>query len=164
MGSRAKFQILIGRLAVAGFALCVSSPAIADCDREHVHLSGPWGSAQFSVEIADSPQERAIGLMNRENLARFSGMLFVFEDDHIAQFWMKNTLIPLDIMYFDRDGQLINIWEQAQPGELVGEPSARLARYVLEINGGLSATLGIAPPTQMFHPEIANLKKTGNCS
>lgn len=154
----------MNRLACLIAVFCTAATTgLADCKSDHVHLVGTGGQAQFSVELAQTPDERAQGLMNRPTLARFSGMLFVFEEPHIAQFWMKNTLIPLDIMYFDKDGRLLNIWRDAQPGELMGPASDGLAQYVLEIRGGLAKTLNIQSDTQLLHPLVAGAEKTLDC-
>ena len=95
----------------------------------------------FKVETAVTTQEREIGLMNREYLASDSGMLFIFEKEDIYNFWMKNTLISLDIIWIDRNNKVIFIKENAEPCkvekcELFG-PNEK-ALYVLEINKGLA--------------------------
>ena len=99
----------------------------------------------FKVEIAVTGQEREIGLMNREHLALDSGMLFVFEKEDIYNFWMKNTLISLDIIWINGDNKIIFIKENAKPCkvekcELFG-PDKKV-KYVLEINGGLVKETG----------------------
>jgi len=103
----------------------------------------------FDVEAADTPAKRAEGLMFRENLPENSGMLFVFENEGIYPFWMKNTLIYLDIIWIDKNGKIVFIKENAQPCKSencpeIMPPSA--AKYVLEINAGqvekLNFTLG----------------------
>lgn len=99
----------------------------------------------FGVEIVDTPQSREIGLMHREELDEDKGMLFIFESEGNYPFWMKNTLIPLDIIWMDSSGKVIDIRE-AEPCEK--DPCLVIshvgsAKYVLEINKGLSAQLGI---------------------
>jgi len=94
----------------------------------------------FNIEIADTAQERETGLMNREYLTPTSGMLFVFDQAGIYNFWMKNTLIPLDMIWIDENNKIIFIKENAQPCkteqcETFG-PDEK-AKYILEINGGL---------------------------
>jgi uncharacterized membrane protein (UPF0127 family) len=100
----------------------------------------------FNVEIADTAQEREIGLMNREFLALDSGMLFVFEKEDVYNFWMKNTLIPLDIIWIDKDNKIIFIKENVQPCKTEQCETFGLnekAKYVLEINGGLAEDVGL---------------------
>lgn len=95
----------------------------------------------FSVEIADDPSEREIGLMERDSLDEESGMLFVFEQEGVYKFWMKNTLIPLDMIWIDGNNKIVFIKENAEPCktdmcETFG-PNGK-AKCVLEINGGLA--------------------------
>lgn len=100
----------------------------------------------FSVEVADSPSERGKGLMGRTSLEAGKGMLFVFETEGEYVFWMKNTLIPLDMIWIDEGGRIVFIKESAQPCktdlcESFGPD--KKAKYVLEINGGMNEKLGI---------------------
>lgn len=102
----------------------------------------------FEVEIADTSEERARGLMNRESLGENSGMLFVYEEEADRSFWMKNTLIPLDIIFLNSNFEVINI-EKASPepntsdSDLQRYRSERPAQYVLEINQNRSNEIGL---------------------
>lgn len=145
------------------FVCFVSGAAFADCRQDHVHLQGSWGRAQFSVEIADTPAERSLGLMNRATMARDHGMLFVWDSADYRNFWMKNTLIPLDIMYFDSDGVLLNIAHMAKPGDLTGLPSIAPAQFVLEINGGLAERYQIDAETRLRHTAVKNSEAQAIC-
>ncbi|MCI4665534.1 MAG: DUF192 domain-containing protein [Neomegalonema sp.] len=98
---------------------------------------------RFKVEIAATPDKRQLGLMHRKSLDRESGMLFIFETERPQSFWMRNTLIPLDILYFDAKGRLVSIQAQAKPLDETPLPSEGPAQFVLEINGGQAAELGI---------------------
>ena len=93
----------------------------------------------FNVEIADNQIERAQGLMFRKELEENSGMLFLFESSGKHSFWMKNTLIPLDMIWIDENFEIAYIYENAQPCEETCSSIApdKNARYVLEINSGL---------------------------
>ncbi|WP_371743886.1 DUF192 domain-containing protein [Mangrovicoccus sp. HB161399] len=115
-------------------------------------LRGNWGQASFSVEMAVTPQERNLGLMNRESLPATAGMLFVFNPPRSVSFWMRNTLIPLDMIFLDRQGVVQGIHENAVPLDETPIPGGDRIFAVLEINGGLSEELGIAPGSQMRHP------------
>ena len=100
----------------------------------------------FNIEIANTPREREIGLMNRENLDLNNGMLFVFEKEGVYNFWMKNVLIPLDMIWIDGNKQVVFIKENAEPCkteqcEVFG--SDEKALYVLEVNGGAVEEMGI---------------------
>ena len=99
----------------------------------------------FRLEIARTSDERARGLMNRESLPDDAAMLFVFESESRLSFWMKNTLIPLDILYLDAAGIVVDIHTMLpEPGvadsDLEQYPSAAFARYALEMNAGLTET------------------------
>lgn len=107
---------------------------------------------KIDIEIADTPNKRARGLMDRSQMAENHGMLFIFEDHEVRPhtFYMKNTRIPLDIMYFDKDSVLINIARNAQPGaDSEMSPGGTVAaaagdsKFVVEINGGLAESWGI---------------------
>ena len=99
----------------------------------------------FTVEVATTPSEQAHGLMQRTSMAAGHGMLFMFPDSQPRTFWMKNTLIPLDMLFFDADGRLVAIQANAQPCKADPcqlYPSDAPARYVLEVNAGTAAKLG----------------------
>lgn len=103
---------------------------------------------KIDIEFAETNNERQRGLMDRSKMEENQGMIFIFGDDEIRQhtFYMKNTRIPLDIMYFSKDSVLINIARNAQPGadsEQSGGTVAGAAsdsKFVVEVNGGLSDT------------------------
>lgn len=99
------------------------------------------GSQTFHVEVRDDAAGRQMGLMYREEMADDQGMWFVFEEEKPLSFWMKNTLLPLDILYFDNNMELVSIQKNVPPCRSTrcpSYPSEGPARYVLEINAGLS--------------------------
>lgn len=138
------------------------NPALIQCSPDHVDLrapssgpaSGAGGQARFHVELAQTPAERAQGLMNRPSLARGAGMLFLYDHAAILSFWMRNTLIPLDIIFLDPRGVVVSIQENAQPLDETPLPSLAPAQMVLEINGGLARRLGIGLGSELRHPAI----------
>ena len=134
-------------------ALPTAGPA-ADCAPDRLDLRGPWGQAQFSVELADDPAERAQGLMMRETLPRMTGMLFVYERPQPVAFWMKNTLIPLDMLFADSTGTVRRIHRRAVPLDETPIPGGQDIQYVLEINGGMADLLGLTPGSEIRHPAI----------
>ncbi|WP_240512122.1 DUF192 domain-containing protein [Pseudoruegeria sp. SK021] len=138
-------------------------PAFAVCDLEQVELRGTWGSARFDVEIADDPDERAIGLMNRASMPRQSGMLFVYEEPQSVAFWMRNTLIPLDLIFIDQTGIVTRVHQNAIPLDETSIPGGRGVLAVLEVNGGLSEVLGIAPGSEVRHPAFKNNDPSWPC-
>lgn len=116
-------------------------------------LTGDWGSVQMRVAAADDPQERAQGLMFVEQMPRFAGMLFEFETPQRASFWMKNTLIPLDMIFLDEHDVVIGVHENAIPGDLTPIAPYEGVSAVLEVNGGLTEALGIEAGTQLIEGE-----------
>jgi len=147
---RRALALLVGLPAVlsAGAALA------AGCAADRIDLRGPWGAASFTVEVADEPQERAVGLMNRTEMAPSHGMLFVYERPQRATFWMRNTLIPLDMIFADARGVVTKVHERAQPLDERVIDGGRDVAFVLEVNAGLASRLGVAPGTQLRHPAI----------
>ncbi len=120
--------------------------ACASCaaGQSYVELKGQ----RISVEIADTPEKQALGLMFRDSMPDDHGMLFIFPHQTLRSFWMKNTRIPLDIMYFDSDLVLVSVAENARPcrvRQCPGYPSAGPAQYVLELNAGKASELGVVP-------------------
>lgn len=104
------------------------------------------------VEIANTIEERAVGLMYRTAMEEDQGMLFVFEDTKERSFWMKNTKIPLDILFFDENGIIVDIKENFQP--CVADPCdhyySKPARYALEVNAGFVEENGIVVGDGVF--------------
>jgi uncharacterized membrane protein (UPF0127 family) len=96
----------------------------------------------FRVELAVTPQEHERGLMYREHLDPDAGMLFISESPRRQVFWMKNTLIPLDMIFIGADWRIAGIVEDAEPKTLTSREVAAPSQYVLEIQGGLSARYG----------------------
>jgi uncharacterized membrane protein (UPF0127 family) len=96
----------------------------------------------FSVELALTPAEQNRGLMFRQSLDAAQGMLFVFDQQAVHTFWMKNTLIPLDMLFIDKDRRIVGIVENAEPQTETGRSVGKPSQYVLEIGGGLSSKLG----------------------
>lgn len=140
-------------LTAAALALA-ALPAAAGCSPDRVELRGPAVSARFWVEIADSPDEQARGLMYRDHLSSGAGMLFVYDRPQRAVFWMKNTLIPLDMIFADAAGRVQRVHAGARPRDETPIDGGEGIRLVLEINGGLAARLGIVPGTELRHPAI----------
>jgi len=109
------------------------------------------GTKTFQVEVVREEKDRNRGLMYRRHMAADHGMLFDYDPPVDIAFWMKNTYIPLDIIFVGADARIIRIEENATPLSLAHIPSGGPARGVLEINGGLSAKLGIGPGNLVHH-------------
>jgi uncharacterized membrane protein (UPF0127 family) len=106
-------------------------------------ITSSTGTHRFTVEVAETPEQQAQGLMNRQSLAPDRGMVFPRNPPGDASFWMKNTLIPLDLIFIREDGSIARIAENAVPLSLDPIPSLEPVSAVLEIAGGRSAELGI---------------------
>ena len=104
------------------------------------------------VELATTPRQHAYGLMHVEAMDADAGMLFIFDGMAVRSFWMKNTLIPLDMLFFDAEGRFVSAVRQAAPGSLVPRRSDGPAKYVLEINGGRMDADGIDAGTRLRLP------------
>lgn len=145
------------RVAVASFACFAGSgPALAECRADQVDLRWDGGSARFTVEVADDAGERAQGLMFRESMPQSSGMLFAYARPQRASFWMKNTLIPLDMIFADPTGRVTRIHENAVPQDRTAIDGGEGVQFVLEINGGLARRMGIVEGAEMRHPLITD--------
>lgn len=135
-------------------ALFLAGQAVAECSPDRVDLKGAGGTARFTVEIADRPDLQAKGLMFRDRMSLSAGMLFVFPQPKHASFWMKNTLIPLDIIFLDRTGTVTRVHPQAVPQDETAIDGGEGVAMVLEINGGLAERMGIAAGSQLRSPLV----------
>lgn len=110
----------------------------------HVVLKDAFGGTHaVEVEIAATPESTQRGMMWRKELPAGKGMLFVFSEVSDHGFWMKNTLIPLDMIFIGPDGQVVGVVENAQPKTLVNRSVGQASKYVLEVPGGWAAQVGI---------------------
>ena len=125
------------------------------CREDTVHLRGDWGRARFTVEVAITPEEKRIGLMNRPTMPISSGMLFVYDKPQTLSFWMRNTLIPLDLIFIDAAGVVQHIHHGAIPLDETSILGGDNLTAVLEINGGLAERLGIIQGSEVQHPSFA---------
>lgn len=147
------FNALAGGVLAMTVALAGAASA-AECSEGRVQIRGDFGSAAFTVDIADTDAERAQGLMHVPSMPRFNGMLFVFERPQRAVFWMENTLIPLDMLFVDEAGVVQTVHENAVPMDRTPIDGGDGIRYVLEINGGMAGRLGIEPGAQLRNPAM----------
>ena len=157
-------------LCLAALAPLGAQAAGLACDPAVARIVTASGAVlDLPVEIADTPAERAQGLMGRESLAPGAGMLFVYESPRPASFWMKNTLIPLDMLFFDAAGVLRSVHAQARPLDLTPIPGAapddphpdRL--LILELGGGEAARLGIGMGARLAHPAVPQAAAAAPC-
>lgn len=144
--------------AAAGLSLA-PAPALAQevfAASSLVVETAGGGKFRFKVEIAATPAQQAQGLMQRAALPADAGMLFTYAAAQPTAFWMKNTLIPLDMLFIAADGRISHIHPNATPHSEASIPSRGPVKGVLEINGGLAARLGIRVGDVVRHANFGN--------
>jgi uncharacterized protein len=146
--------IAAASVLAAAFSLSPAFAQQAVGPRELLVIATASGEQKFDVEIADDARETSIGLMFRRDMAANEGMLFDFGVEGRRSFWMRNTYIPLDMIFIKADGTIDSIAERATPLSEKSVPSKGAVRFALEINGGLSDSLGIAPGDKVTGPAI----------
>ncbi|WP_261385646.1 DUF192 domain-containing protein [Tateyamaria omphalii] len=136
------------------FVMVSAHLAAASCSENTVWIRGDFGEARFSVEIADTQRSRAIGLMNRPSMPSSEGMLFIYPRPQPLSFWMRNTLISLDMLFVDPTGTVTHIHHEAIPLDETSIYGGDGLTHVLEINGGLARLLGIEEGAELRHPSF----------
>lgn len=139
--------------AVAAIAT-VALPLAACSDEGRLVLHSSTGDYSFNVDVVDTPESRAKGLMFVQELADDAGMLFDFKEERPVSFWMRNTFIPLDMIFVGADGVVKNIHVNARPHDVTGIPSEGPVQFVLEIPGGRSVEIGLKPGDTMEHDRV----------
>jgi len=142
-------------LLVFLFVLFAAGPGYAQVESfptASLSIVTAGGERKFIVELATTPGQMAQGLMYRRGLAPDAGMLFDFGTPSMATMWMKNTLIPLDMLFVDARGHIVNIQERTVPGSLATVAAAAPVRAVVELNGGTASRLGIKPGDRVVYP------------
>jgi uncharacterized protein len=143
-------------------ALAPAAPALAQPMRlQHFKTSAltivtASGPHRFAVEVARTPAQMEQGLMFRREMAPDAGMLFIYPQPTVATMWMRNTLIPLDMLFVDKSGRIVNIHQRAVPGSLEIISAAAPVEAVIELNGGTAARLGIKPGDTVRHAIFGN--------
>lgn len=135
-------------------ALVFTTAGVAFADDATLTIVSGENRHVFNVEVVDTDETRARGLMFRQSLDPDAGMLFDFVDERPVSFWMQNTLIALDMLFVKADGEIVRIHENAIPLDTTAIPSGEPVRFVLEIPGGRSAELGLAVGDRLDHPRI----------
>jgi uncharacterized membrane protein (UPF0127 family) len=144
-------------LFVFAFLLLCACSAGTIAQTEPLAISGKKGKPHtFQVEIARNDTDRAYGLMGRTSMPADHGMLFVFEKPQESAFWMKNTLIPLDIIFIDEKGVIHAIHPMAKPHSREIIKSGGPVRAGLELNGGMAGKLGLKPGDTVHHRVFGN--------
>lgn len=144
--------VVLGLLVVGGLVAVVSAwqhEPVAPQAQAPTHHTAELAGQSFELELALTPHDRETGLMHRRSLDERGGMLFGFPDERQRMFWMKNCLIPLDIIFLDSAGQVVSIHTLPPPDPLEGSSqiprchSAGPARYVIELNAGTAQRIGL---------------------
>jgi uncharacterized membrane protein (UPF0127 family) len=133
------------------------SPAVA-AERATLEIVSKTGVHVFAVEVVSNDADRAKGLMFRKELPEGQGMLFDFQRDQEIAMWMRNTYIPLDMIFIAGDGRIRRIAENTEPMSEKIIPSGGPVRGVLEVIGGTARKLGIAPGDRVAHPMFSGRK------
>lgn len=144
-------HLLVVALALAA----LPSWALETFATSELTIQTAGGAHRFTIELALSDAQMEQGLMFRRSLAADAGMLFDFKAPTSVTMWMKNTLIPLDMLFLDEHGRVSDIHERAVPLSTDIIAPRGPARYVIELNGGTVARLGIKPGDQVTSPYIA---------
>src|SRR5258708_2272024 len=143
-------------LALAAAPLAPASmraqPANITFGKSDLTIESGGKSLHFNIEMADTDERRALGLMYRTTLPADAGMLFDFKRDQDVAMWMRNTRIPLDMLFIDRTGRVVNIAQRAVPFSEATISSAGPVRAVLELNGGTAERLGLKAGDRGGHP------------
>ena len=140
------FRFLLGLVAalILGVASASAEPVV-------IHAGG--SAYKFEVEVVTTPETRAQGLMYREALAANAGMLFIYPGEQAVSFWMKNTLIPLDMLFLKADGSIAHIAHNAVPHDETPIDSGAAVKAVLEVKGGTAQALGIKEGDRVEYPD-----------
>jgi len=134
---------------------CLASPAYPNvCENSFLKIKFNDIVTEITVEIADTYSKRKKGLMFRDSLGLNSGMLFVYDKPGKAGFWMKNTLISLDIAFADKRGEVVRVVPNTEPLSLDLIYGGKDIQYVLEINAGLSEEMNLFVGSELLHPLI----------
>lgn len=154
LSHRAVSAALFAFLAAILVGFWTVAPVQADAELEPLTIVTASGSKplSFNIEVARSPRQKAIGLMYRRNLAAGRGMLFPYEREQEVSMWMKNTYIPLDMLFIKANGEIHRVAAMTEPFSERIISSEGPVKAVLEIAGGDAKRLGIAPGDKVQHP------------
>jgi uncharacterized membrane protein (UPF0127 family) len=152
---RVGFSVLAVVVALFG---CAATPPPAPLPVTSITIDTAHGPVKIRVEVAADDVSREYGLMNRKHMAPNDGMLFDFISPQQVNFWMKDTILPLDMLFVREDGTIANIKANATPFSLMPIPAAEPVRVVIEINGGRAKALGIEPGQTVHNAIFRNAR------
>jgi uncharacterized protein len=148
---------MVSRRHLLVFALLLAAApswALETFSTSELTIQTAGGPQKFTIELALTPAQMEQGLMFRRSLAPNAGMLFDFKTPTNVTMWMKNTVLPLDMLFLDAQGRIIDVHERAVPYSTDVIAAKAPARYVIELNGGTAERLGIKPGDQVTSPYI----------
>lgn len=144
--------LLISILVAVGLAVNANAQNPTSFERSSLVIETESGRHKFDIELAVTPDQLSFGLMFRHRLGRDAGMLFDYGTPQKVAMWMRNTYIPLDMLFIDRTGKVVTIAERAVPRSLQEIPSRVPVRGVLELNGGTVSRLKVKIGDIVRHP------------
>ena len=162
VGRRGLVGMACATVAAIGMAAAAARAQDSGLRRDELAIESATGTHRFTVELPRTPDQMARGLMHRRQLAADAGMLFLYPADRAITMWMKNTLIPLDMLFIAADGRITRIARDTQPLSLATISSLGAVTGVLEIGGGESERLGIEVGDRVLHPEFSAASRSEN--
>ena len=160
---RLNFAIL-ARFLLICFVYLSSSEIVLSDQKNIIFVKTKYTNTPFLVEIAKTPERRQKGLMGRNSLKPQSGMLFLYERPRRASFWMKNTVISLDVIFLSANGKILKIYHNAKPENLQIMSAGENVSAVLEINGNLAKTIKLEIGDCVKHEHFENNNDDGLCN
>jgi hypothetical protein len=151
-------KALVPLILVAGLMI---EACDSDAGGPEVGLHTATGTVTVRVEVADTPAERSFGLMYRKEMAADAGMFFVFDDMQVRSFWMRNTILPLDMIFIDARLEIVGIVHDAVPFTTTSRSVGKPSQYVLEVNAGFSAAHGVRAGDRVTVAGIAGVAAAG---
>lgn len=147
-------RIIAWIVSTSIYVLC-SGGLWAACSDSVATVATDTSKVRFQVELAITAQDKAQGLMHRETLPDRAGMLFIYPNPQPVSFWMRNTLIPLDMIFIDDQGRVARVHHNAVPLDETPIYGGDAIKAVLEINAGLAKKYGISDTSMVVHPLIS---------
>ena len=147
-------RLICGVTAVIAAAWLAAAPAARSAEQQTLEIASKSGVHVFAVDLAVTDEERQRGLMFRRSLPESYGMLFDFKRDQDVSMWMKNTFVPLDMIFIRSDGRILRIAENTEPQSERIIPSGGPVRAVLEVVGGTAKKLGIEAGDRVAAPAL----------
>ena len=146
----------VAAVVVVGWAFGAGAQAPAGFERTTLEIETAQGRQPFDIELALTPAQQSQGLMFRRQMAPDAGMLFFHQRETVATMWMRNTILPLDMLFVATDGRIVHIAERTVPQSLATITAGRPVRAVLELNAGTVRRLAIKSGDRLIHPLFGN--------